>query len=129
MLYPQPPWQDRHVRDEANITHQRVAFRVGVVAQHSELAPVARESENGLQSRRFASAVRTDQSYDFARFDRKARRVKCAHAAVGFTERVRLDDFTHCSGFLVSMAKARSARLRRFAGARSARVPAAAWSR
>jgi hypothetical protein len=61
-----PPGQDRHVRDETHVLHQRGALAGGILAEHGQLAVVGCQAEDCLERRGLAGAVGSDQTDDTA---------------------------------------------------------------
>ncbi len=74
VAHPHPARQHRHVGDEADIAHQRVARGPGIEPEDAELALIRNETEDGVEQRALAGAVGADEAQDLAFVDLRDRR-------------------------------------------------------
>jgi hypothetical protein len=86
-----PAGQHGDIRDEADITHEEIALRPRIAAEHLELALEREEAQDRVERSCFAGAVRPDEAEDAAFFDVQVDAVECDGAAVRLAETASFD--------------------------------------
>ena len=81
-----PARQHGDIGNEADITHELVAFTPGVAAEHLQLSLVRGETQDGVERRRLAGAIGTDESKDAALFHTQIEAVQRDGCAEGLAE-------------------------------------------
>src|SRR5438067_2417459 len=63
---PYPARQNRHVGDEADITHKQIALAPGIASEDPQFSLVRREAEDGVQRGGFPGAIGADEPQNAA---------------------------------------------------------------
>ena len=98
---PDPSWQHRDIRNEADITHELIALGPGIASEHFQFSLIRGEAENRVERGGLACAVRSDKSEDAALFDTQIDAVQRNGCAENLTQAACFDN---CHGFGSSSA-------------------------
>src|SRR3954468_20269372 len=81
-----PAWEHGNIGDEADVTHQLVAFGPRVASQYTQFSLVGREAKNCVESSGFARAIRANDAENAAVFYLQIDAVKRDGFSKRFTE-------------------------------------------